>query len=112
MFRLELWTSAGKQITVFSPKSAPGRFYHVSGTVDPGAGAAVLYVDGVKAGETSWPKTGMKNYGTQAWRIGIAVPKQQKYWGPSKGILDDVRLYARVLTPEEVRLLYDAGSQR
>ncbi|HEX7900036.1 MAG TPA: LamG-like jellyroll fold domain-containing protein [Planctomycetota bacterium] len=108
-FRHELWLAAGKQITLVSDTpSPPGRFYHVACAVDTEAGQAVLYVDGVKVKDATWPKAAMRG-NSDRWRIGVAHPKEQKYWGPAKGVLDDVRLYSRSLSAEEIRFLYDSA---
>lgn len=112
VFRMELWVG-GKQVSLINPaKSAPGRFYHVAGTVDTEAGRAALYVDGLKVKDGSWDKAAMRDYGAERWRVGACFPAQKKYWGPSKGVLDDVRLWSKALTSEEVKFLYDSAPPR
>lgn len=105
-FRFELWHSKG-QVNLASDKLPPGRFYHLAGTADTQAGVGILYIDGVKVKELTWAPTTMRDYGGERWRVGAAFPAKKKNWGPSKGVLDDVRLYNRVLSPEEIRFLVD-----
>ena len=92
--------------------SPPARFYHVAGTVDTEAGIGALYVDGLKVKEATWTKAAMRDYGGERWRAGVCFPTSKRNWGPSKGILDDVRLWSRALTAAEVKSLYESPPQR
>lgn len=109
VFRMECWVG-GKQVSLPNPaKSAPGRFYHVAGTVDTEKGRAALYVDGLQVKDGTWEKAAMRDYGAERWRVGTCYPASRRNWGPSKGVLDDVRLYSKALTAEDVKFLYDSA---
>lgn len=84
----------------------PGKWYHVAGIVDKAAGSVKVYVNGDLggAGEFEAGKAA-REYGQVPWRIGIAGPGQPKWSWPAKGLIDDVRIYKKALTEDEVKAL-------
>jgi hypothetical protein len=89
---------------------APGKFYHVASVVDRAAGKTRLYVDGRQNSSRDWsPGAATRDFGTVPWRIGIGNPGAQKYAYPANGVIDDVRMYKRVLSAEEILSLYESG---
>lgn len=87
----------------------PGAFYHVAGVVDRPAGTIRIFVNGELKKESRW-KAGAPTheYHQNPWRIGMANPGASAYAWPAKGVIDDVRVYARALTAEDVRNLHEA----
>ncbi|MDD4348975.1 MAG: Ig-like domain-containing protein, partial [Opitutales bacterium] len=74
------------------------RWYHVVCTYDKASGMARLWVDGVQRTE--------KNIGT----FDLATTGDIQIGSPQfKGQLDEVTLYDRALTPEEITALYESG---
>ena len=85
--------------TSFQP--VRGQWYHLAGTYDATAGKIRLYVDGEQVGETTrvtpWRAA-------RAFRIGQSlVPGETRQRLP--GTVDDVRVYSRAISPDEVRVL-------
>src|SRR3989344_4908798 len=70
------------------------------------ASGSVLYVDGVSKRTSAWTGTAGATNTTQNISIGT-YPNAQGYLN---GLIDEVRVYNRALTPTEIRQLYKAGS--
>ncbi|MCY3020433.1 MAG: glycosyl hydrolase family 28 protein [Planctomycetota bacterium] len=85
----------------------PGQFHHVAGVVDKAKGEARIYVNGKLEGSSSFDANAQaRPYGDEPWRIGAANPStRDNHAWPAKGIIDDVRIYNRVLSDEEIRNL-------
>jgi hypothetical protein len=114
------YTSAGKFTMMhrtigdmtYVAESTPfaiGVNYHLVGTVNRDDGWVRIYVNGVMIGEKKFePKTAARSFPKEGWKVGFAglVSKQWAHHHPAKGIIDDVRLYNRALTENDVQLLY------
>ena len=84
----------------------PGTLHHVVVTVSRAAAAERVYVDGILDGTWTWNAAdGPRDYGAETWKIGCAAPQAKSFMWPFKGLVDDVRLYNRVLTPAEAAML-------
>ena len=79
---------------------APGKLYHLAGTFD--GRALKLYLNGELKGANELDEPGKVGTGKRL-RIGGGYSKDFSY----KGIIDDVRIYNRVLSGEEVKRLYE-----
>jgi hypothetical protein len=87
-----------------------GRFLHLAGVVDHEAGEIRVYVDGRRDGRGSFAKgAAARDFGGRPWLVGIALPGGKEYRYAAKGILDDVRIYERALTDDEVKALFSAA---
>ena len=107
----EHWTEGNKQQTVGSVKAyAAGVWRHVVQNYNRPAGTLELFVDGEWRAYRDIPRDAKAvDYKTQPFRIGIANPGAPQHAWPSKGAIDEVRLYARALGLDEVRALYRLG---
>jgi serine/threonine-protein kinase len=87
----------------------PGAFHHVAAVVDWSRGATHVYVDGVREGNGEWPRPKLPafNYGGSPWRVGSAFPGMEHGFA-AKGVIDEVRLYNRALSDQEVQVLFRA----
>ena len=56
--------------------------------------------------------TAAREYGTTAWYIGAAIPGAANYSWAAKAIIDDVRIYNRVISADEVQTLYSQGGSQ
>jgi serine/threonine-protein kinase len=112
-FYLGHWT-AGNGGTYFHnvtfSRMEPGAFHHVAAVVDWTRGATHVYVDGVLEGNGAWPgpKLATFPYGSSRWRVGCATPGAEQGSFAAKGVIDEVRLYARALSDAEVQVLFHA----
>ena len=89
--------AAGGDITVASSANINnGAWHHVAATRENTTGAMRVYVDGVLSGTGTGP-TGSRSWPTQL-RIGGLQPGSNYL----NGVIDDVRLYDRVLSAEEI----------
>jgi hypothetical protein len=81
----------------------PGRWYHVVATYD--RVSLKIYVDGVLEG--SDPATAAVVNVAHNFAIGENLQQTGRHWS---GQIDDVRLYNRAITPDEIKRLYKMGS--
>jgi hypothetical protein len=79
----------------------PGRWHHVAGTHDFATGVSTIYVDGRL--ERQGSLIGEKDFSGNPVSLGSRPPPHPRQF--FKGSLDDVRIYARALAPEEVKSL-------
>lgn len=94
--------------------SAPipaGRFVLVTGTLDAGTGQMRLYENGKVAAETTTTCTPMHDLDPSA-HPGVGIGYAQSYpqsgfHYPFHGVINELLLYKRALSPAEVRALYE-----
>ena len=100
------WTNnyQGTNRFVTAPIFSLGTWHHVAGTFDTSSGAK-LYIDGVQAGTTATNTTALTNSNSA---LGIGFATGGNYWN---GLIDEVRIYHRALTGQEIKAIYDVGSQ-
>lgn len=82
-----------------------GEYHHVLGTVDAREGIVTIYIDGDKERSRYW------NVGPEAeqrsgvsWEMGKVHPNN--FFAPLSGTVDEVRLYNRALSAQEMEELY------
>jgi hypothetical protein len=80
---------------------SPNQWYHLVGTYD-GSNLIKIYVNGVLKNTGS--QQSLASSGTKEFRIGLESAIRQ--WN---GLIDDVRIYNRALSAEEVRYHYNRG---
>jgi beta-fructofuranosidase len=90
-------------VAVASPPGtapAPGQWAQVTGVVEPQAGRLTLYLNGQQLATTQLPPFTLDPANQGALRLGVAagIPHANQFFG----LLDDVRFWARALTPAEV----------
>jgi hypothetical protein len=91
----------------------PGQFHHVAMVLDSSRGRLTTYVDG--SAETTVEFQAGKSatiYDGVPWRIGIANPGAQEWGWAMHGVIDDVRLYSRALSDEEITMILAAADKR
>ncbi|HEY5997668.1 MAG TPA: LamG domain-containing protein, partial [bacterium] len=87
----------GQKPLAWPIEAAPGRFRHVAFTVDEAAGTARLYIDGEPQGSLALQPLVHKS---------LQLCFGQDRWTPPAAFaLDEVSVWARALSPEEVRAL-------
>jgi hypothetical protein len=107
-FVMEHWLADGRCVAAgtWQERFPPGPVYHVAGVVDRQAGRVEIFVDGRRAGTASMPPGAASlPPGPAPWRIGMANPPGSRFACPARGLIDDVRLYARALGESEIRAL-------
>jgi len=82
-----------------------GTWYHVAWVIDLDVPYAKLYVNGVKRGEDTTPTGTVASNGTSHLGIG----RDGDGNAAMAGLIDEVRIYNRVLSPDEVKRLYNMG---
>jgi hypothetical protein len=98
---------ASKRVTVRSKEQmALGQWVYVTGTRD--GAAASLYLNGQLEGSAAY-SFAVTNKG-QSLRIGSIGMPEPEWAGFFKGKLDDVRIYDKVLSAEEIQELYEQVS--
>jgi RNA polymerase sigma factor (sigma-70 family) len=98
------WTGAGTWEATYEP----GKWYHVVGVVDHGAGQVQIYVNGEHVNTAEWtPNAAPRKFESSTWKIGIGSPGAENWSWPAKGSVDDVRIYNRPLSPADVKSLFE-----
>jgi hypothetical protein len=87
------------------------QWIHVAGTFDAASGSIKLYVDGVLKAQKSTPMRPARELEPNA-SPGLGIGNVQGSWinFPWDGWLDEVSLYNRALTADEIRGLVNAGT--
>lgn len=90
------------------PLPTAGVFHHLAATYTQLASSVVIdiYLDGALAKSKELPGTLAASLTTRALEIATTIPGFE----PFRGILDEIQLYDRPLTPIEVKSIFDAGS--
>jgi hypothetical protein len=79
-----------------------GKYYHIVGIADRSKNVSIIYVNGEREGHHVWP-SGNKSSSNSYWAIGnIPLNPTEGF----NGVIDEVRLYNRALSAEEVKELY------
>ncbi len=90
---------------------SPGDFYHVAGVIDRSAGTQSLYVNGQLEDTINFtPGAAAREYGTESWKIGVANPYNPTWGWQADGVIDDVRIYDRALSAQEISEIAAEGS--
>ncbi len=90
-------TAAGSVIT--------GQWYHVAVVVNSNLGYLRIYLNGVLKGETAYSASGIRA-GTSALQFGARSGGGYQF----QGLIDEVSLYNRALTVDEITAIYGAGT--
>ncbi|BCX16260.1 MAG: hypothetical protein KatS3mg098_489 [Candidatus Parcubacteria bacterium] len=89
---------------IYSGKNlAVGNWYHIVMTVDEVNNQFKLYLNGSQVGSTASITKPLRDYGTADYRIGGGSPYM------SFGIVDEARIYNRVLSSDEIKQLYQSS---
>jgi hypothetical protein len=106
-FQMRHWgTESQKYISATARKPIRyGDYHHVVGTVDSLNGRVVIYIDGEIQGERSWNVDSDINL-QEVSRWGIGRAHTNNFNFPLSGTVDEVRLYNRALSADEVKELY------
>jgi len=106
VFRFQVTSAAGQQVPAASTTVAQaGIWYHLTGTYDSGTGYVLLYVNGVLEGSAyaGFPL----DYDTRPLFIGTTG---EGWDGRVQGTVDEVSIYNRALSSNEIASIYNAGS--
>jgi len=88
-----------------------GQFLHVAGTLDDATGLMSLYVNGSLAAQTTTDGRPFANLDpTQNPGVGIGNANGSSFNVPFNGLIDELSVYNRALSPGEVLGIYKAGS--
>jgi hypothetical protein len=90
----------------WNSQTNPLQYNHIVGVADRASGTVNLYVNGTLMAGTAWDGN-IKNPATK-WTIGLSGNSswEEKYRGNLDGWIDEVRVYNRALSADEVRALY------
>jgi hypothetical protein len=96
---------AGTQVTIGSTSVLPlGQWSHVAATYD---GSSVkLYINGVQEAVASF--SGVVRHNTSTTAIGCKITGGVCNY-PFKGLVDEVEIFDRALTPSEIKAIFAAG---
>lgn len=103
---LQVWLESEQHRapSTHAPRPVVGRWMHYAGVLHRSAGLMRIYTDGRPGSDVGFPPdTPSHEYGGERWRIGVANPGATSYAWPLKGAVDDVRLWSRALSADEVR---------
>ena len=83
-----------------------GKYYHIVGIADRSKNVSIIYVNGEREGHHVWP-SGNKSPSNSYWAIGNNPLNPTEGFN---GVIDEVRLYNRALSADEVKKLYHYSS--
>ncbi|MBI4978258.1 MAG: LamG domain-containing protein [Spirochaetes bacterium] len=102
-FFFNYWTTNNRNVVAMSSDESPSdAWYHVAGVYDKTAGKTFIYVNGELKGTAVSPEgTEIRKYDAVLY-IGCGTTGG-KYAGWYTGAVDDVKVFSRALTADEVR---------
>ena len=90
-----------------------GQLHHVALSVDYAARRMTIYVDGVKSGEQELPRgSSWDMYDGRPVRVGLARFGPDDWAYRFKGAIDEVAVYSRALTEQDVASLVRISTPR
>lgn len=92
---------------MYSPKVGKAKWVHYLGVIDRANHVMSIWLNGKKVAETP-DSYGDFNVNNHELRIG-GTEEEGPVYGLFQGILDDIRLYDRALTKDEIAELYNMG---
>jgi|GEM_PF-5446335 len=99
-------SEVGQTISYLLPTDFINNWHHVVCTYDHDYGIYLLIIDGQQQASASYTPVNVDYNTTGHWNCLGAVDNGDQYY---IGLLDDVRIYDRVLTPAEIDLLFHEG---
>lgn len=103
---ITFWDSNSNKYSAVAPSTPPTNTWtHYVGAYD--STKVMLYENGQIVKSTSASGT-VRDRSSSTTTIGAKSSKDARFW---PGALNDIRLYNRALTPQEVQYLYQAGKQ-
>lgn len=96
--------------SVFSKIKPFGSYYFVVGTLDYTLGVLRIYVNGVLEDESTFDGT-VLDLGANIWTIG-AESGGGAQRGPSDALIDDVALWSKALSPQQIQYIYRKQKQK
>ena len=98
--------SSDTATNAYTNKTNPLQYNHIVGVADRISGTVNLYVNGTLMAGTAWDGS-IKDPATK-WTIGLSGNSswEEKHRGNLDGWIDEVRVYNRALSADEVRALY------
>ena len=97
--------AAGSEYTASTSSFNAGQWYHLAGTWDFGTSRQEIYINGV-LDASSDVNADDDPGGPFTLSIGVRTGKTQYY----AGLIDEVRIYSRVLSPAELAQLHSSGA--
>ena len=102
-----------RAIATVDPIIEPGKFTHLVGTFDQKSQDMRVYVDGVEVPSAFLPphlaEVDRIFDGSSPVRIGTLIGIQRNFINHVDGLIDEVKIYDRALTAEEVMASYQSG---
>ncbi len=97
---------SGSLPSIMGGSISTGVFSHVAVTYDSASGSAFLYVNGQQVASNNFGAGGLCSLSDQSLRIGQDASVSR----PFSGLIDEVEIFNRALTSNEIWAIYNAGS--
>ena len=109
--QLLITASSGAQITLRTTNAVPrGQWKHVAASLDGGSGAMQLYLDGAMVAQTNTSLRPLRDLDAASGAgVGIGGHSGTYNYFPFNGLIDEISLYARALSPSEIQAIFSAG---
>jgi len=102
-YKFELFL-INKDIISITSKTLPNMPARAIITIDPKDRLVKFYLNGLKIGEETWTKYGLKKYNTEQFLyLGVGDPKREEKQKWFRGTVDEFAAYNKILTDEEIR---------
>lgn len=95
------WTAGSTCQASSAPSLGDNAWHHIAATLTSGAtNGSIIYIDGVQQQTCTWTPV------AQNGEVGIGASKAASWQQFFTGAIDEVKVYSRVLSPEEVKAEY------
>lgn len=105
-FRGNIYYFDNTELYIADNDLTPDTWHHLAMTVDETNNEFKIYLDGSQVGGTATIEYELREYGTANYYIGAATIGDRIVYG----VIDEARLWSRVLSSEEISNIYEAGT--
>jgi hypothetical protein len=98
------WTAGSTCQASTAPSLGDGAWHHVAATLVNGSvNGSIIYIDGVQQKTCTWAPT------AQNGEVGLGASKAASWQQFFDGTIDEVKIYSRAMSANEIKAEYDAG---
>ena len=97
------WTAGATCSASTAPSLGDGSWHHIAATLSSGvSNGSILYIDGIQQKTCTWTPV------SQNGDVGIAASKAASWQQFFNGSIDNIKVFNRVMTSDEIKAEYDA----
>ncbi|MEK6797184.1 MAG: LamG domain-containing protein [Spirochaetota bacterium] len=105
-FFFSMWNVDNKNAYATAPSAnVSGTWHHIAGAYDMGKNQTTIYINGVSVKSAVMAEGAPRKYPPDIF-IGVASPSPSKYASFYLGAVDEVKVFSRALSAEEIKAIY------